>query len=488
MKQAGLFLTLVLCLYSIPTNAESFLLDEQQLFTRKKGCYIHYLTEKNTNGWYIETNREECDQDGVLTGYHHITVYNAFSKPIEKLYGYFSNGYWTGDAFLKKVEFQRFSDELGVQKATFTLPYQNEQDHVRYMAQMSTQKTSSGTYPAFHVCSPMRILGIVQDVKKLEDPHFLQRIFTHVEKQVRLMCPTDEKVMLFLSASDKPKQEDIAVFVQMNLKNRRHKIIRADELKAVPKPLQIKSEKGKTVSVIVGQKNLSISQPLQESLSDANETKEIPFEALSVDGISENIQTDSEHTRQSTSQATHEPVSEEKIKGVKDTEKSETDNEKSIPAEQRAAAYFKSSGDISDLNKQIDEEKFNIPLPQKSYLQPIKKQKPLYSSDDINFHTGVKDISQSVEPLSHIFLISQVLKMPVLAQAAIRIEQMSMDNTGFISYPLSADIEGAYITEGWYIVKGYFSAYPTKENHTAQGLIRIISTEKCTLPICQEKS
>lgn len=494
MRKLGFFLTLICCLNSVVSHAESFLLDEQQLFTRKKGCYINYLTEKNTSGWYIDTNREECGKDGVLTGYHNITVYNAFSKPIEKLYGYFSNGYWTGDAFLKKIEFNRFSDELGVQKATFTFSDDNEPDGVHYIGQMTTQKTSAGTYPAFRVCSPMRILGIVDDIKKLDDPHFLQRIFNHVEKKVRLMCPTDDKVMLFLSKSENPKQEDIAVFVQMNLKNRRHKIIRADELKSVPKPSRIKSEKGKTVSVVVGQKKLDTLK--QTTHADTPPETETQMDDLVSDDTSENksaSQSKKSHSMKPAS-SDNKPKSKEISKSEPKTENaSETPSPTKVAPEmsaevkaaQDAAAYFNSGGDTY---AESSDDTFKVPTPQKSYLQPLKKRIANTQLDNETTRAGVKDISSSIEPLAHVFLLSKVLNAPVLARVAVHVDYMSMDDTGFVSRPIPADIEGQHVSDGWHIIKGYFIAYPQKEAQAPAGLIRIINTEKCTLSICQEKS
>lgn len=499
MRKLQFFLTLVFCFNSDITHADSFLLDEQQLFTRQKGCYINYLTEKNTSGWYIDTNREECGKDGVLTGYHNITVYNAFSKPIEKLYGYFSNGYWTGDAFLKDIEFNRFSDELGVQKATFAFSDKNEPAGIHYIGQMKTQKTSAGTYPAFHVCSPMRILGVVDDVKKLDDPHFLQRIFNHVEKKVRLMCPTDDKVMLFLSESENPKQEEIAVFVQMNLKNRRHKIIRANELKSVPKPLHIKSEKGKTVSVVVGQKSLDTLKKVQHpELTDTLLETESQIDDLLNEDISENISTPRPVKTQSIKSdkqklisqnqkskkiSKSEPKSGSSADPVATTETSQEVNS-ATKAAQDAAAYFNSSGDSYE---ESTEETFKFPTPQKSYLQPLKKRIANTQLDSETTRVGVKDISASIEPLAHVFLISKVLNAPVLARVAVYIDYMSMDNTGLVSHPIPADIEGQHVSDGWHIIKGYFVAYSQKEAQTPAGLIRIINAEKCTLSICQEK-
>lgn len=511
MKKFTLLLGLTLSFIGTSAFAESFLLDEQRIYTQNNKCYINYLTEKNTSGWYAETNREECGESGALTGYHNITIYNAFSKPIEKLYGYFSNGYWTGDSFLKQVEFNRFSDELGIQKATFNFSGENKPSGMHYIGQMVTKKTSSGTYPAFRVCSPMRVLGIVDDVKKLDDPHFLQRIFTYVERKVRLMCPMDEQVMLFLSSSDNPKQEEIAVFVRMNLKNRRHKIIRADELRAVPKPLRIKSEKGKTLSVFLGKTKPSETTSAKEAedkiianaeLVEADEisSEDIPESAVEIltDTVTEDAP-DNETSASDKTDTTEKSANKDNTaktaqqRATTATQQNKTNAHSKKPlssaeqAAQDAAAYFNSGGDGEQGGNATEDETFRIPRPKKSYLQPLGKKDERGFSDRFQEQFAERDISKTIEPLANVFLISKVLNAPVIARSAVHIDAMHMDNTGYALRPIPTNLEGKYVPEGWHIIKGYYYAYPDGETESGQGVIRIIGAEECTRAICREK-
>lgn len=210
----------------IQTPAAGYLLDEQIIQTQKKGCKIYYLTEKNIHGWHIETDREECGPDGFLSGYHNITVYNAFSKPVEKIYGYFSNGYWTGDALLTGISFKRFSEDFGIQKATFNI-YTDTDNNISYIGQMTSKKTPGGNYPAFKVCSPFRVLGVLSNPEELKNSHLLHTVFQTVERESRKFCPAEKEVQLFLSDSENPAEEDVFMYVKMDLKTHRHKIVRS---------------------------------------------------------------------------------------------------------------------------------------------------------------------------------------------------------------------------------------------------------------------
>ena len=478
----------------VVSNAHGYMLDEQLLHTQKKGCYINYLTEKNTDGWYIVTNREECDDEKYLSGYHDITVYSAFGKPVERLYGYFSKGYWTGDSHIRNRDFNRFSDELGKQKATFEL-FNDDEDDIRFIGQMYTDKTNSGTYPAFRVCEPARIMGIVKDSKKLEDKQFLQRIFSRIEREIRDICPTEKQVMLFFSPKENPKQEEIEVFVQMNLVNHRHKIVRASELNAIPTPRQIKSEKGEMVSFIAGNAQLGKLQSEQSQLlpnpkdlnavnTDLIEQSDIPDNAdkiLSASGLVDVVQPDKEKTQsEDTSKQSDKTASVATETPVKDTPqpspaKTETPED--------VSAYFNSGSDtVSVPHKQ---EELKPVHTKKSYLQPIQKVKKS-TPNHISVHETT-DISDTVWSLPHVLLLSKVLNTPVTARVAIHVDQMMMDGTGISLFPLPIDIDGKYVPEGWHIVKGRFQAYDKKsgENETI-GSVGLIQVEKCTLPICKE--
>lgn len=497
MKRFMLFLTTLLSgMGGLADSAQAYLLDEKQLFTNKKGCYINYLTEKNTSGWYIETNREECDENGFLSGYHNITVYNGFSKPVEYLSGYFSNGYWTGNDFIKNPEFKRFSDELGVQKATFALK-ENKQDDIRYIAQIVTKKTKTGSYPAFKVCNPIRVMGIHAHKADFKDMQFMQRIFNHVATEVRFVCPKEEQVMLFLSEKENPKQEDIAVFVKMDLKTRKHRILYADEVNKAPVPKYVKQEKSKTVSVVISQKNNHFVK--NENMKSVFQEDKTPNWSPYSDTV-DDVKTDSKPvlslyqrdnepslTKASDFSQKEDSFNQKNEAGFSKTTENQNDAPEAVIEEAdtialKAASYFNSSSDYTS----PEAETFQVPTPKKSYLQPIGKRDMLSRIDKKTARAAVTDISASVWPVQHIFLTSKVLDTPVLAKAAIRIDQISMDNTSMAEQPVLMDVEGMNLHSGWQIVKGYFIAYKGNKDDSSVGAVRILQTETCGLSICNE--
>ncbi len=498
MKNIGFLVAVLFGCIGFISDVQAFMLEEQQLFTKNKGCFINYLTEKNTNGWYIETDREECDKEGYLSGYHKITVYNAFSKPIERLRGHFSNGYWTGDTFLKNVKFYRMSEELGKQKAVFDI-YNDTENDVRYIGQMMTQKTDAGTYPPFRVCNPFRIMGVVKDISRLDDPHYLQLIFNQVIKQIRQICPVDEKAMLFLSYTDKPQQEDIVIFVQMDLKSRRHKIIRAGEvIDSVPSV--------NTSTFPVSNQIMPVeSEQIMDAPSQTIEVKDTSAGALDIDSVtlddlSEEVlsdltaESDEEYVQetvvsqpqkvvQSATKKTRTETVKTNIDSVVDKQ-SINDTEKELierNAARAAASFFNSSG---DMNEPAD---LNVFQQRRSYLQPLKVSVSDEQIDSQIANAGVVDISATRWPLAHIMLLSKVLNSPVLAQTAVHVERVKMDGTGIIDLPLLADVRDGYIASGWNLVKGYYIAYKSSAENVPVGMIRLIEATKCTLPLCQEK-
>ncbi len=530
MKYISSIVALLLGGIGCVTDAQAYLLEEQQLFTKNKGCFINYLTEKNTNGWYIETGREECDKDGYLSGFHQITVNNAFGRPIEYLKGHFSNGYWTGETFLKGVRFQRISEEIGKQKATFDL-YNDKQNGVRFIGQMTTQKTDDGTYPPFRVCGPLRIMGVVQDVKRLDEPQYLQIIFNLATKQIRRFCPMDEKAMLFLSHTDKPKQGEIAVFVQMDLKTRRHKIVRADELRA-SRPAENDLKNNKDVKDNKDKGDIKEMPPFVppvrlEQISQENEEKqpEPEIEDISIGALNIDKVTLDDLSDEVLSDLTDEASKDEKVEAVgteqenikddipenkkmKDVSvepveaelaqpektKSEIKEEKKLliskiqdnelierDASREAASFFNTSAhpEVDDMHE--------AKVSQKSYLQPLKTR---FSDKRLSASiadAGVVDVSKTKLPLAHVLLLSKVFNSPVLAQTAVHVDFFKMDGTGIVDLPMKLDVRDGHVTPGWHYIKGYFIAYKSPADNMSVGMIRLIDFSKCASPLCQEK-
>ena len=477
--------------FVLTIRANAYLLDEQVLETPHKKCKIYYLTEKNTHAWHIETDREECESDKLLRGYHNITVYNAFSKPVEKLYGYFSAGYWTGDSLLPEIDLKRFSDELGVQKATFPV-YSDLDNNIFYIGQMTSKKTASGTYPAFKVCAPFRMLGIIADTSRLNNPHFLQTVFQTVEKQTRRFCPAETEVQLYLSDTDNPAPEEVYMYVQLDLKSHHHKIMRSP--KASRQSLKVRQsiddinfdedelyqtllpaiKKAKRKSALFRALSIDIDE---SALSDsADETDENKSELLKnqKNTPAENKLND-EKQQLPAEFAADLKISpqkeEEKQKTTQDTPEN-TDNNK----EQSAAAYFDTTVPALPRETKTDSDEVSIPEPQKSYLMPIQpKQKKKHV-----IQNGLLDISDEQQPTAHILFLLHMLNTPVKAQTVLHIQQNKARVLKDTILVLGKK------ADGWYHLQGIFSLQSKK---VSKASVSLQPTEliPCQKPFCADK-
>ena len=453
-----LFAFLLSC--GLVSQVNAYSLEEQVLETPNKKCKIYYLTEKNTHAWHIETDREECESDKLLRGYHNITVYNAFSKPIEKLYGYFSAGYWTGNSLLPEIELKRFSDELGVQKATFPV-YNDLDNNIFYIGQMSSQKNAAGTYPPFKVCTPFRMLGIISDTSRLNNPHFLQKVFQTVEKQTRRFCPTESAVQLYLSDTNNPAPEDVYMYVQLDLKSHHHKIMRSpkasrqslkshrttedtdwDEKELYQKLLPI-LKKAKRKSALFraftpDSEEMSLVDFLSEPIE--NKTKLSPTESHAVDENQLSKENVSDVSDEFTADLKISPQNEKEAEKIPVTENKTSE-------EQSAAAYFDTTIPARPQENETDSEKTEIPAPQKSYLmplQPMKKKKHIIKN-------GLLDISDERQSPANVLLLLHTLNVPVKAQTVLQIQ-----NNKAAVLKETVFIKGNH-ENGHYLVRGIFS-------------------------------
>lgn len=532
MKKLKYILTVCVCCsaYSI-ASADSFLLEEQVIPTVSKKCKIIYLTEKNTRGWRAQTDRDECDESQFLNGYHRITLLNGFGKPVENLYGYFSNGYWTGNAHVKDVIFNRFSDELGVQKATFPI-YTDVKNKIRFIAQMSTQKTTAGTYPEFKVCEPFRILGIVEDFSVLDKPQVLQSIFRTLEQETRRFCPTEKEVMLFFSKSEKPTQNEIKVFVNMDLITHRHKILRAEEEKKelseeiiiIPKPKILRKATEKNVSE---DKYINSQQPisdenLKEQVVDENNEQDITDEEMFSDNISDldltnlsdkksnpikedNVTKDEDkEITEKINREIDELVQKEKEKNEQQGKKKFNKKAVQIPARRiipaegkpfvptevkvspsdKVSSYF----DTTKRAENFSENKVPTADKKKSYLKPFQ---PSNNDKQISLNTDtVIDVSDKNMSLNKIVLLAKTSNLPVMAKTSVHIGSVDPDGTGVIDHPVHLSIEsGAPQNAGWHFVKGYFQTVSDTKNRASQskGSVILMEFEACENAYCQDK-
>lgn len=186
------------------------------LTTEDAACHFFYPTHKNTQGWYIKTSSSDMCQNGTVNKHGEVTIYNAFSEPVEQFYGFFNGGYWLGQTSLSADVISAKAENDSVYKVSFVLPNDTGFD-IKYISQMSAQKQNNKTYGPFTFCAPFRILVQTEDFGLFKDKNLTTEIIDDIARQARRLCPTEQAIQLFGATKENPKQEDIFFYADINL-------------------------------------------------------------------------------------------------------------------------------------------------------------------------------------------------------------------------------------------------------------------------------
>lgn len=185
--------------------------------TKDGTCQFFYPTDKNTQGWYIEPSSEAMCQNGVINKHGQITIYNAFGKPIEQIYGFFTGGYWTGKKELSANIISGYDENAMTYKVSFELPSDTGFD-VRYLSQMISKKQKDGSFSPFSFCEPFRILIQTRDYGLFQDKSLTTEIIDDVARYAKTLCPAEQKIQLFGSSEERPSQDDVFFYADIDLK------------------------------------------------------------------------------------------------------------------------------------------------------------------------------------------------------------------------------------------------------------------------------
>lgn len=210
-KYIYFFIACLLCTLATP----SFATNQEGLQTQDKSCRFYYLTSKNTQGWYISVSPEMC-KNGLVQGQGQITIYNAFSKPTEQIYGFFNAGYWTGETALSASILGRSVDPDGTQKVFFNVP-NDSYIEAKFIGQMTALKQKDGTYGTFSFCNPFRVLVQTSKTDTFQNQDLTTNLIDTLVKQVRTFCPAERTILLYASSTDRPKPEDIFFYASVDL-------------------------------------------------------------------------------------------------------------------------------------------------------------------------------------------------------------------------------------------------------------------------------
>ena len=237
MQKLGWFLTLFIC-FIISGAGAAETLNEGQLFTKDQSCQFHYLTNQNTTGWYFEIEDGVC-QNKLAQGKMTLSIFDAFQRPIEQIFGYFNQGYWVGNTPLQKEVLTRTSDQA-TQKLTFLI---GKDDFLKalFIGQMSADPKKDNQYGPFILCEPMKMLVVSEDKDLFQTQANQVSLFEKAQKFAAELCPQQETLMLFGSTKIDPKQEDIFFYADLNVQQENARILKtpdtavSSEQEALPK-------------------------------------------------------------------------------------------------------------------------------------------------------------------------------------------------------------------------------------------------------------
>lgn len=197
------------------------------LATKEGDCHFYYPTHKNTQGWYIQTTPTDMCRNGFVGAHGEVTIYNAFSKPVEQFYGFFNGGYWTGDVALSADVLFRRSEKDGSRKVFFTLPSEAGLD-VQYIGQMTAKKQKDNTYGPFSFCDPFRVLVQTTDFELFVNRDQTTELIDEVAKITRNLCPAEKQILLYGATRQDPKMQDIFFYAEIDLQTAQITIKRND--------------------------------------------------------------------------------------------------------------------------------------------------------------------------------------------------------------------------------------------------------------------
>ena len=411
---------------AFPGSLHANFVEEKEISTKDGSCSIRYFTDKNIKGWHFEADDISCSEDGWLDGYHDLTIYNAFSQTVEQLYGYFSYGYWTGKTFVKSPFLTIFSEENGDQKAIFLLA-RDDAYQLDYIGQMVSKTDKTGAHGSFQVCDPFKLLIVTENIPIFADKKKLNVIFKEIEKQVRSLCPTEKKVLLFVSPVVEPTQEEIIFYAEMDLTTNTQKIKwQEDALKR--SGLYEKTIETATLT--------NVSAPNTKDLDVIRKTiaKKINLIPFNVKKEPENI---------SFTPTKKEISLDEEINPTTSfTNNIEQDKEDDL---------------LNLKNEPFEDPQFLIPEPKKNYQQ----------ESTLN--------QQSSAPVMHLCILSKIKRESVPIKTVIHIQDNTY-NESYTNIPLPLKIDGHALKSGWYQVSGMLDASKNK-NDSYYGTIYPISIQ-----------
>ncbi len=204
-------LALLVSALSFPVAAEDYMIS-----TKDGTCRFFYPTHKNTQGWHIDVTPASMCQNGVVGQHGQVTIYDAFSKPVEEFSGFFNGGYWLGKTALTADIISTAVEPNGLYKVYFKLPSEAHFD-LQYISQMTARRQKDKTYGAFGFCNPFRVLAHTNDFGLFQDEALVSEIIDELAVYAKRYCPAQHKIMLYAATKEQPDMTDVFYYSEIDL-------------------------------------------------------------------------------------------------------------------------------------------------------------------------------------------------------------------------------------------------------------------------------
>ena len=393
MKCYYLVLTIFLCGMGLAALAVEPQVHDTLVTTTDRTCGVHYLSRgKNTIGWFLTDVEGSCPQ-GVLQGEGYVVIRNAFGKEVERISGFFTQGYWTGAEDVNVPLVTLYLRDSKSQTLSFDFGHE-ERLKIRYLGKMVSMERSDGTYGPFMTCETVSILAQTSEISLFEDSDVQQELINSVINRAQNVCPDVEQIYFYGSEKENPENKDIVFFADINMATRQIRVRRLPSSgrtknilqptdtrgSVVPKPVEVRHEKALPIVEI----KPIIERNEQRDLESQNNVEIV--QAIPV-------------------QTPVKPI--------------EVVSESSVKAQSKQEV-------LSDVN-----------------VEPVIEEK--------------LDSSGVLDAIPNLLTASRLLQQPVEGKAWVRIARFEEDGSAIVEEPVLLALRGKHLSIGWGIIEGMFS-------------------------------
>ena len=268
----------------IASTGQATSLIESTLTTPDQKCSVHYWSNENTDGWYLQPVAGLCP-NGYLNGVGRVTVRNQDGHVIHSLDGAFVQGYPVGSQMIYYPLTGANHDRENM-ILTFDMG-EDTQTGTHFFGRLSLPDLGADPMTPPNV-QPLRILIQTRGESLFYSEESQRRLIGEAMKRGKELSPSAMQLHLFGTTKTTPRQEDIIFFAEADLSLNQVKVRRRPKPQesGVPYPKEIRQEAGVPVVRILpsvqdpSQGGVpSPTQIIQPNLPTAPEAPNLPIAA-----------------------------------------------------------------------------------------------------------------------------------------------------------------------------------------------------------------